>query len=264
MVYQASARRCRVRNLNKTNILTMTLQSKEAVYDQIYSRILDGTYPFGTRLTERAVAEQLSVSRTPVREALARLVQQGIASTIPGGGVCLKETNRTDIVELFELRFCFESFALRKAVERHAPYFITRMEESCAAILDITRKLRDDPHSDSKERWQIVTKAEADFHMSIVHATGNSQFIQNYNNALLLTQTLCRFASQEEPVSLPELIETWCDHRRILRAIKSGQAEKAVSLLRQHIQKAIDLTLDLYDQEQSRLNSNIKFPLRAL
>ncbi|WP_227285702.1 MULTISPECIES: GntR family transcriptional regulator [Paracoccaceae] len=92
-----------------------------AVHDRLKGMILGGDLPAGTRLQEKAFAERLGVSRTPVREAIARLVSEGLVSRVNGGAPTVSNISITDIMELLHVRRLLECEAARQAAGVNGP-----------------------------------------------------------------------------------------------------------------------------------------------
>src|SRR6058998_2035797 len=88
------------------------------VYNQIKNLILCNEVLPGQKLHHQELSERLGVSRTPVREALTRLVQEGYASLLPNRGFICKEIGMQEAEELYDLREALEAFAVEKAIER--------------------------------------------------------------------------------------------------------------------------------------------------
>ncbi len=88
------------------------------VYARLFQAILDGGLPPGTYLHEQEVASKFKVSRTPVREALRILAQDGYVRLVPRQGAQVKEFSLQDLFEVYDVRRCLEPFAARLAAER--------------------------------------------------------------------------------------------------------------------------------------------------
>ncbi len=102
-------------------------KATEHVYTTVRRRIMAGSYAPGTQLKEAHLAEELSVSRTPVRAALQRLVGDGLLIPFAGRGVFVPEWNKWDILEVFDLRILLEGHAAQLAATRAEPAQIAEM-----------------------------------------------------------------------------------------------------------------------------------------
>ena len=94
--------------------------------------ILDGRFLPGARLRQTDLADQLAISRTPIREALVRLQQEGLVDLLPGGGVRVKLLELDEAVELYDLREMLDGLAARLAAGRADGATFTRLEQALA------------------------------------------------------------------------------------------------------------------------------------
>lgn len=225
-------------------------QSRDMVYDYIFKKILDGSIRFGTRLTELALAGELGVSRTPVHDALAKLVHKGIAVYAPGNGIYLKEITRVDIQELVALRRLYETYATGIAAARTKPYFLVKMEESCNILRQLGLDIRAGKAPSLNEQWRIKNNAEILFHFSIIQATGNSQLIRVFSDTLLLTQILCTMELNNQSMSLGLVANIYWGHSKLLRLIKKGRKEQAIAFMGYHIDEGLKTLLTCYDEKE--------------
>lgn len=91
---------------------------REQAYAAIKQGILDGRYPPGALLSENRLAEELQISRTPIREALRELAGSGLIRILPQRGIVVSDLSLQDVVEVYQLREQLECFAVRLAAER--------------------------------------------------------------------------------------------------------------------------------------------------
>jgi len=91
-----------------------------AVYERLKSQIIDFTLKPGQKLQDRQLGSQFGVSRTPVREALNRLVQEGFVKQIPGQGYFVKEITIKEIEHLYDIREALEALAAQQAIRKIA------------------------------------------------------------------------------------------------------------------------------------------------
>jgi DNA-binding GntR family transcriptional regulator len=195
----------------------------ELAYSKLLDAILSGAFNPGDRLREVETAEHLSLSRTPVREALRRLEADGIVEHRPRIGAVIRQLGHAEIVELYEMRLVLE----RTAAEMAAKHAV-------AAETDGMDRLN------TKIAASIAnsTKAAAlnqKFHQSL-YAAARNRFLLDaaraLNNALLLLG----------PTTLAdeERIETVCrQHRCIVDAIRAGDEEAAGAAAEAHLQTSL-------------------------
>src|SRR5690606_603678 len=106
------------------------MRAVDAAYRSLYCGIVSWDIPPGTVLAEVEQAERLGLSRTPIREAFARLTAEGLLVPLPGRGLVVSDLSRETVVELFELRAVLESQAARLVAQRRdpAPFVVLRDE----------------------------------------------------------------------------------------------------------------------------------------
>ena len=108
----------------------------DRVADRIRAAIQDGVYRPGTKLVERTIASQLGVSHIPVREALARLADEGLVQRIPRRGAWVAELTPAVLSEITSLRILLEGFVVRRAQERLTPEAEERLRTIAGRMLD--------------------------------------------------------------------------------------------------------------------------------
>ena len=148
------------------------------VTSQVRDRILDGTYPPGTQLNEVELATRFATSRGPVREALQRLVQDGLLISAPHKGITVRAMTAEDLDDLYFARAALERAAMVRLTERGAP----------AALLAVLEQdVRRMALAVEEHRWVDVSAADLGFHVHIVDAAGSERLTAMY--ATLADQT---------------------------------------------------------------------------
>jgi len=145
---------------------------------QIRDRILDGTYPPGTQMNEVELATRFATSRGPVREALQRLVQDGLLLSAPHKGITVRAMTQDDIDDLYFARSALERAAMLRLTDRGAPAKLLAVLEQ-----DVQRMAL----AVGQHRWVDVSAADLSFHSHIVDAAGSERLSAMY--ASLADQT---------------------------------------------------------------------------
>ncbi|MGK9051083.1 FadR/GntR family transcriptional regulator [Neorhizobium petrolearium] len=219
------------------------------VVRMIAERIKLGEYPRGSKLpTEKALIDELGVSRTVVREAIANLRASGLVSIHHGIGVFVRQDAGVppfrlsdeslmvveNLVKGLELRIGIESEAAALAAERRTQADIEAMTAACKAM-DIA--IRQASRS---------TQTDFDFHCAVAAASQNEHFYRIFN---YLGETLMpRMRLQPDTVSdatfSANLARVNEEHRAVLRAIEIRDAEAARAAMRDHLSNSRDRMLD--------------------
>jgi GntR family transcriptional regulator, rspAB operon transcriptional repressor len=197
----------------------------DTVYRMLKEMILSGRLRPGNRLVHQDLADQLSVSRTPVRESLERLYQEGYAGRRPRRGYHVAEFNTADARDLYETREALEIFAFRKTCERgFSRAAISRLQ---ALNRDYARMF---PESVSRRRLQL----DEEFHLTLAGFSTNP--------------FLCRtLAAVFEKIGLKRRLDGYGlivnddplrDHQALVQAIADGRLDEAEQVLTHHIRQA--------------------------
>lgn len=201
----------------------------DSVYDALLENILAGGLAAGTEISEVALAEALQVSRTPVHEAVGRLVKDGLIVQEPPRRLLVARFRREDVVEIYEMRQLLEAAAARLAARRISD--------------DVLRRLRATADALDRERGGADWSARAldydqRFHDAIAEAGGNRRLREDIARYRLLVRAFCRLTGTPE-----NLFDALQEHRAILAALEARDAEKAARLAAEHVDKRFKVTL---------------------
>ncbi len=197
---------------------------RELVFESLREAILNGQLKPGERLMEIQLAEEMGVSRTPVREAIRKLELEGTVVMIPRKGAYVAGLSMKDVADVFEIRGALEGLAAELAAER-----ITDDEmEELERYLVMTAEEIDTGNLDD------VVQADTDFHSLLYKASRNSRLPQILNN---LREQIQRFrtTSLSYPGRMKFALE---EHRKIVEAIGARDGDLARKLAQEHIENA--------------------------
>ena len=197
-------------------------------------RILGGDLPGGTRLYEVALAEELGISRTPVRAALSRLAEEALLDRTAGGGFVVRSFAVADVVDTIELRGVLEGTAARLAAERGAPEAL--LVEAGGILRGIDALFRADVFD-----MEAYSRFNAGFHHLLARLSQSEGLIRESERITALP-----FASPsaflDDQSRQAELVKTLAaaqdQHRAIIEAIRNREGFRAESLAREHARAA--------------------------
>lgn len=204
-----------------------------SAYDRLRELILTNAFGSNEPLTEVNVAEKLGVSRTPVREALKRLEQDGLVERF-GRGVRVKERSPEEILEIYEVRVTLEAAAARGAAERSTELDLSRLEAIHEQMLPLPASALDEC-----VLWNNR------FHEALWRASHNATLEDVITRLITLLrrypQTTLAFPGRWERI-LDE-------HARLIAAIRARDADLAASIAAEHMTVARDTRLRMYARE---------------
>ena len=209
---------------------------REVVYETLREAIRNGALAPGERLMEIQLAEELGVSRTPVREAIRKLELESFVVMLPRRGTYVANLSLKDINEVFEIRAALDGLAAGLAAERITEEELEQMERLLVEIAD---------HIERHDNQKIVEVDEA-FHDILYRASRNERLVGIICN---LREQFTRFRSVS--INYPgRLTNTLEEHKQLVEAIAQRNAEQAQQRAREHIENA-EQTL-LLEMEQLR------------
>ena len=195
---------------------------REVVSDALRQAIQDGVLKPGERLMEIPLAEELGVSRTPIREAIRKLELDGFVVMIPRRVAYLSNITLKDITQVFEIRSALEELAAGLAAERITTEELENLERMLVEINE---------YMESKDMDKVVA-ADIEFHEVLYKASRNERLAEIVNN--LREQTFrFRSVSMKQP---GRLAKTWEEHRQLVEAISSHNAAQARKIARVHME----------------------------
>jgi DNA-binding GntR family transcriptional regulator len=211
------------------------------VIDQIRDLIITGKLALGEQLSENTLAEQLGVSRTPVREAFLRLESEGLVEVRPQRGTFVFQYDATELREILELREVLEAGALRIGLGRDAA--------ALAAALDVHVKSGEEVLKLGPADYQAVDTA---FHETLVGAANNSELLDAY----IRIASRVRAIRYRNTRTIEQITSSQDSHRAIVAAIVSGDHAEAESLLRHHVYTSYRIFLERVSREEAEARTS--------
>jgi len=197
-------------------------------YEAIKQGILDSRYAPGALLSENQLAEELQISRTPIREALRELAGGGLVRILPQRGIVVSDLSVQDIIEVYQLREQLEGFAARVAAEHLGPADAEALRADHRAA-QAHRKAG---------RLRQAYNASVLMHDRIIRLAGNArlgQFMAQLSDQVHRFGLLTLRHGRVEPALR--------EHGLIIDALVEGKAEEADRLMRVHLRADRDLAL---------------------
>ncbi|MBX4265078.1 GntR family transcriptional regulator [Clostridium estertheticum] len=193
---------------------------RDIVFEKLRMAIIGGDLEQGERLVETFIAENMGVSRTPVREALRKLEVEGLAENIPRKGTLVKGISKKDIIEIYEMREVLEGLEFRLACLNLSTLQITVLKE----IID---KMEESViNNDMVWYWSL----HKEFHEIILFACGNSRLINEMKQVYEYLIRLRNFTL----VMNKRVKEAMIEHKQIVEAFEKKDEVLSEKIGREH------------------------------
>jgi DNA-binding GntR family transcriptional regulator len=228
--------------LKTLNIVPLTPAKalKTQVYEalkEIIGRMDIYSNPEPLRLDERALGEQLGVSRTPVREAISRLEQEGLVRTIARRGAFVVRKTKDEIIDMIDAWAALESMAARLATSRASDEEIASLRKNFTNF---------DDSAEAKAHIDEYSETNIDFHQTIIRL-GKSPLITEMSDQLFFHMRAIRVSTIKERDRVSRSV---IDHIRIIEAIEDRDPYHAEQLVRDHaleLARHVDKYVDYLD-----------------
>lgn len=192
---------------------------------RIRGAIIEGSLSPGTQLTEMRLARQLGVSRAPIREALQRLIQEGLAEN-RRRGVFVRELSLEDVSDVYFARASCELAATGRIIENPDDVDWKSFE----------RILEDLEAAARAGHWDTTTEVDRRFHQAIVDAARSPRLARMF--ATLMAETaMCLQALERSYENIGHLVD---EHREILEALQAGNRDAAAAAIETHMHEAVE------------------------
>ncbi|RSN11576.1 GntR family transcriptional regulator [Nonomuraea sp. WAC 01424] len=200
---------------------TPGLSLDQLAYEWVRERIIDGTYKPGARIRERAVAEELGISRIPIREAFPRLESEGFIRSLPRRGAVVASLTVRDVNELYDVRGSLEVLATRLAAEQCGR----------GASAEILREILDEAErAVAANDGVLLSATNSRFHAAILTLSDNLLLQDLMAPILGRVNRLFYIVPESDQVNFHH------EHAELYRAISSGQADLAAALAFAHVE----------------------------
>ncbi len=219
-------------------------QATERAYAQIRSLLIAGDFAPGARLREEDLAERTGVSRTPVREALRKLANEGFVELQPRRGVQVISWSDQDLDELFSVRALLEAYGAGQAAERASEEQVDTMATLCARMDALAEQAvaggdgldGQDGHvpPEVQEVYHQIAELNNEFHEMVLTASGNAHLRSLMGGLIsmpLVQRTFMRYSPDR-------LARSMSHHRELVDAIRAHDGIWASSVMNAHVRSA--------------------------
>lgn len=213
--------RCIAQILSERYRQFMERKRADIIAEELEGMIFDGTFENGDRLDEVQLAERFSVSRTPVREALQKLTQSGLAEQIPRRGVFVRQPGPLELIEMFEVMAELEAVCARLAATRIS-------DEAIAELHAANMRCNQAVEAQDADRYY---RENEQFHGILYKQSGN-RFLEQ--ECLRLHRRLQPFRRLQLRLR-GRMRQSMTEHEAVFKALEAGDGERASAAIRDHV-----------------------------
>ncbi|MCP4024634.1 MAG: GntR family transcriptional regulator [Desulfobacteraceae bacterium] len=210
---------------------------KDKVYKSLRRDIISGKLAGGTRITESAVAISLGVSRTPVREAMQKLLQERILKSIHRAGYLVEDLSDDEIRDLFDIRMEIESIAIKKAINQISVDELKQLDDNLEATKGLIKN----------RETEYITHLDIEFHSTIYKAARSKTLYRICKNLSDLTMKYRTWLHQDKTL----WNEALQHHLLVYQTLLSKDEKGAMKAVSSHLNKAKSHILEMMKRMRS-------------
>lgn len=227
------------------NCRHMSTQISNKVYNFIRQKLLSSELSPGDRISEFAIAKELKISRSPIREAISRLVSDGFVEKFPGLGAFVAMPDRREIEEYFVLREMLECYTVSQAAKIANDDELSELKRTCDVIHDAAVEIKAIGETNQELARKII-EADREFHILIMKITGNRPIIKIVENFRVLTLIFGLYS--ERQLDFEQVNMIWQEHTKIYEALKARDVQEAQKWMKLQIERSRNLALTRFDE----------------
>ena len=228
--------------MDAKRLMPVTLENQECLvdvaYDTIHRAIICNELKPGTALSEGALSEQLGISRTPIREALKKLEDEGLVRIVPRRGAFVTDLSAEDVVAIYQLREALECYAIQFVPAYGDP----------EALDGLAAEVAQAPAWLESNDVDMINDLDIRLHRFVARSSHNPLIVRLVDQLLHQVQRL-RTMTPTVPGRLAQQME---EHRRIIAGLKSGDVDQAQEALRGHLQAVRDTAVQIKLRTEQR------------
>ena len=212
------------------------LPLRDVVFNTLREAILKGELKPGERLMELQLAAKLGVSRTPIREAIRMLEQEGLAVTVPRKGAEVAKMTEKDMEDVLQIRAALDELAVQLAVEKITKEQLSVLEEARMAF----------EQSIQTGNVKKIAQADVMFHDAIYQATDNAKLVIMLNN---LREQMYRYRVEylKDKTTYPTLLE---EHKAITEGLRKRDKNQVSERMRDHVKNQAEAVKNMIRQQE--------------
>lgn len=209
---------------------------QQQAYEYVKNLILDQKMDYNRIYSESKLALEIGISRTPVRDAVHRLYQEGLIDIVPNKGFMLHKMTQRDIMETYEIRSAIEGYCSRKVAEDNRSDTVCKLIKELKASLGLQEEI-----FESNQDVEAFSTEDQHFHNLLVSYSDNEAFMEIFSQYMHKIKKLACYSLKREG----RMLHTLEEHRNIYEAICQGDPHKAYEATILHMKAPLDINLEM-------------------
>ncbi len=207
----------------------------EQAYQHLQNLIMQEEFAYNKIYSETKLSKELGISRTPFRDAVHRLAQEGYIDIIPSKGFMLHQLTRKDIDETFQVRSALECYCTLEITKIHTRRSVKKLLKELRMLTDILKEI-----IDSNGSIEEFCEYDFQFHTRIIDFSENQQFSSIFMNFKYRMRKLAKLSLAHEG----RMLDTYKEHLAIVDAMENGDVEHIYEITLAHMHTAREINLD--------------------
>lgn len=224
----------------------------QKAYEYVQEQLVGGRWGLNERISEKSIADELGISRTPVREAIRKMIAEGLLYQVPSSGTFVTKPDRQSIIEMFEVRRALEGMATEKATEVIRVAEVRELQRHFTIMRHASRQFRDSGEkymtSDVLDRFLVADRAMHKLLLGVADNRMASNIVHNGRIQALI------YGLRSYERDLQHIVVSLRAHWKLLHAIKRREPLAARHHMEAHIGNSMRDALRAYDH-QNRLEN---------
>jgi DNA-binding GntR family transcriptional regulator len=226
----------------------------QQVYDQLHHKLRTGSLRPGTRLVNRTLAAELGTSTIPVREAIHRLISEGLLEVMPGAGAFVRSPDLNELGELYDVREVLEVLAAAEAAKYANAPLIAELRAICERFRQIAIAIPPGRHATTTQ-FHHWLDAEEQFHTRLVAASRNRWLAKVVREIRVITQVFAAQRRASKLLTHAVAQATVEQHEALLEILSRHDIDNAKAWMTAHIRHGRDTVLGFMASEAASRNS---------
>lgn len=201
---------------------------KDVVYKRLKDRIVNGLMPFGMKISEKMIAEEFSISKTPVRDAIHMLVQEGLLIVKPQSGTFVINLDKKLIYDMMRFRSVIECGCVDIVFQNGTHGVLGRYLETINEIMKI--KI-------AEEDWDSYCTYDYQFHVSIVQMADNEHLRKSHDSVATLMLAMMNQLGRKDKKGYSQ--QNVDEHREFTEYLLNNDQENAINMLKSHLDPSL-------------------------